>query len=148
MTDIFSPNIRSNMMSRIRGKDTKPELIVRKAVYGAGYRYRLHQNGLPGCPDIVLNSRRIAIFVHGCFWHAHSGCKYFKLPESNRRFWEEKLNANKERDHLAVRRLHNLGWKVITIWECSLRQESRKKNTLEKLLRAISYLAADDQSLE
>ena len=108
-------------MSGIRGKDTKPEVIVRKALFAAGYRFRLHRRDLPGAPDVVLYGRKIAIFVHGCFWHMHAGCKNAKLPSTRAAFWRAKLDANVERDRCAIEALQSNGWRVLTCWECATR---------------------------
>jgi DNA mismatch endonuclease (patch repair protein) len=121
MTDIISPEARSRMMSGIRGKDTKPEIIVRKALFAAGYRFRLHRRDLPGAPDVALPGRRIAIFVHGCFWHMHAGCKNAKLPGTRPDFWSIKLERNVERDRQAVKSLRANGWRVLIAWECATR---------------------------
>ena len=118
MTDVHKPEIRSYNMSRIKGKNTKPEIIVRKFLHSNGFRYRLHVAELPGKPDLVLLKYNTIIFIHGCFWHAHEGCKYFTLPESRRDYWKPKLYGNKKRDEDNVKILTNQGWKVITIWEC------------------------------
>ena len=106
-------------MSGIRGKDTKPEVIVRKALFAAGYRFRLHRRDLAGAPDVVLSGRKIAIFVHGCFWHMHAGCKNAKLPSTRAAFWRAKLDANVERDRRAIEALQSNGWRVLTCWECA-----------------------------
>jgi len=121
MADIVSPRIRSRMMSGIRSKDTKPEMIVRRALISVGFRFRLHRKDLPGAPDIVLPSRKIAIFVHGCFWHQHPKCQMAKFPSSNSHFWRSKLTENRLRDRRAVKSLCAAGWRVLTIWECATR---------------------------
>lgn len=118
------------MMSGIRGKNTKPELVVRKALYSQGFRYRLHVKDLPGKPDIVLPKYRTVIFVHGCFWHGHN-CHLFRLPSSNRDFWRAKIKQNQENDRKAVRALRKDGWRVIAVWECALR--GRKRPNHEQL---------------
>jgi len=123
MSDVVSSEIRSRMMSGIRGKDTKPELTVRKALFAAGFRFRLHRRDLPGVPDVVLPGKRVAIFVHGCFWHMHSGCKNAKLPSSRQDFWREKLGRNIERDKKNIDALIDLGWRVLVVWECSTREK-------------------------
>ncbi|WP_245163669.1 very short patch repair endonuclease [Burkholderia latens] len=109
-------------MSRIKGKNTKPELIVRSLVHRMGYRYRLHRKGLPGRPDLVFAKRRKVIFVHGCFWHRHEGCRLARLPKSRLDFWRPKLDANAKRDKEVELRLAELGWKVLTIWECEVKE--------------------------
>lgn len=118
---------RSEMMSRIGPKDTKPELVVRRALHACGYRFRLHRKELPGKPDLVLSKYRSAIFVHGCFWHAHEGCRFFRLPNTRREFWEEKLLANRKRDQAAVQSLMDSGWRVLVIWECATREAPVEK---------------------
>jgi DNA mismatch endonuclease (patch repair protein) len=118
MTDRISKEHRSWNMSRIRGKDTKPELAVRSMLHRMGYRFRLHVKDLPGKPDIVLPKYRTVIFVHGCFWHRHPRCKYAYAPKSRARFWRWKLDENVNRDRKARRALRVLGWRVLTVWEC------------------------------
>ena len=108
-------------MSGIRARDTKPEVFVRKALFRAGFRFRLHRRDLPGSPDVVLPGRRVAVFVHGCFWHAHDGCRYAKTPATRREFWESKLAANVERDKRAREVLLSAGWRVLVVWECATR---------------------------
>ena len=106
-------------MSGIRAKNTKPEIVVRKALFAAGFRFRLHRQELPGVPDIVMPSRKVAIFVHGCFWHMHEGCRNAKLPSSSQDFWREKLGRNVERDREHVKALLGQGWRVLVVWECA-----------------------------
>lgn len=118
VADIVSKAKRSSMMSGIRGKDTDPELRVRSHLHRAGLRFRLHAKGLPGRPDIVLPRWRTVVFVHGCFWHRHPGCRYAYTPSSNRPFWRSKFAANVERDRRKVRQLRKAGWTVLTVWEC------------------------------
>ena len=120
MTDIVSSEKRSQMMSGIRGKDTKPELRVRHYLHAQGFRFRLHDRRLPGKPDLVLPKWNAAVFVHGCFWHWHD-CRYFKLPKTRPEFWSEKLAGNRARDEINRRRLETLGWRVLVIYECELR---------------------------
>lgn len=121
MTDVVSPEVRSRMMSGIQGKNTKPELLVRRMLHALGYRFRVHRRDLPGAPDIVLPSRKIAIFVHGCFWHLHEGCQYAKIPSTRPDFWRAKLEANVERDQRSIEKLQAMGWRVLCVWECSTR---------------------------
>lgn len=137
MADVHTAAQRSYNMGRIRGKDTKPEMLVRSFLHRNGYRYRLHVNNLPGKPDIVLPRYRTVIFIHGCFWHAHKNCRYFKLPQTRREWWEEKLNRNIENDRKAVRNLKTDGWKIITIWECSLKPANLNRS-LAKLIISLS----------
>lgn len=124
MTDVVTPEVRSRMMRGIRGRDTRPELKLRSALFRRGYRYRLHQPGLPGTPDIVFPSRKAVIFVHGCFWHRHENCRYSTTPASNTEFWMSKFSANVTRDRAAAERLELSGWQVLIIWECELRPAS------------------------
>lgn len=107
------------MMAGIQGKNTKPELIVRRMLFASGYRFRLHRRDLPGAPDIVMPGRKVAVFVHGCFWHMHNGCRYAKMPATRPEFWKVKLETNRERDRRAVERLRALGWRVLCVWECA-----------------------------
>ena len=123
MTDIISPEQRSALMARIRGKNTGIELEVRKGLHALGYRYRLGGAGLPGRPDIVLPRHRTVVFVHGCFWHRHD-CELFRWPKSRPEFWKEKITANQERDRRSLEKLKNLGWRVEIVWECELRGHS------------------------
>ncbi len=120
-------------MSGIRWRNTKPEIIVRKALFAAGYRFRLHRKDLPGRPDIVLPGRRVAVFVHGCFWHAHSGCRFAKTPATRRGFWEAKLADNIERDRRTRDALLSGGWRVLVVWECATRT-STVRQALPELL--------------
>ncbi len=119
MADNLSPKIRSKIMSSIKGKDTKPEMLVRKGLHALGYRFRLHYSNLPGRPDLVLKKYNAVIFVNGCFWHGHD-CYIFKLPTSRIEFWEKKICKNKIRDNKKKSELKNLGWRIAVIWECSL----------------------------
>lgn len=121
MVDIMSPADRSRLMAGIKGKNSQPELLVRQLLFASGYRFRLHRRDLPGTPDIVMPSRKIVIFVHGCFWHRHQGCRYAKLPATRPDFWKAKLEANVERDRNAVEKLQALGWRVLCVWECATR---------------------------
>lgn len=123
MTDIVSAATRSRMMAGIKGENTKPEVLVRKALFAAGFRFRLHRRDLPGKPDIVLAGRRIAIFVHGCFWHKHAHCAYFKMPATRTQFWEAKFAGNIARDRRAQSQLAEAGWRVLVVWECAIRNE-------------------------
>ena len=136
MADVHSPKTRSYNMSRIRSKDTKPEEIVRKYLFSKGFRYRKNDVRFPGKPDIVLPKYKTVIFVNGCFWHKHDGCNYFVWPKNNAEFWREKISANVERDQTSYRQLHQLGWNVLVIWECELKQRNRD-NSLSKLVAAI-----------
>ncbi len=132
MSDVHTKEIRSFNMSRIRGKNTRPEIMVRKFLYSKGFRFRLHKKELPGKPDIVLSKYRTVIFVHGCFWHGHKNCKYFVIPKTRTNWWLIKITKNSEMDKKNTLMLKKLGWKVITIFECKL-----KKNFREETLNGI-----------
>ncbi len=121
MTDVFSKSKRSDVMSRIKGQNSKPELVVRSLLHRLGYRFRLHRTALPGKPDIVLPRFKTVIFVHGCFWHRHKDCRFAYTPKSRTDFWLKKLESNVLRDIQVKSDLETLGWRVITIWECELR---------------------------
>lgn len=120
--DVHSPEKRNYNMSRIKGKNTRPELLVRKWLWAQGYRYRLHRKGLPGKPDIVFPGRKKAVFVHGCFWHKHN-CKYFKWPQTRTGFWKKKINENIRRDQKNYRALVDNDWDYFVVWECQIRGE-------------------------
>jgi DNA mismatch endonuclease (patch repair protein) len=132
--DKVSASVRSKNMAAIRGKDTKPERIVRTGLFSEGFRYRLHRRDLPGCPDIVLPKHNAVIFVQGCFWHMHSGCSDFRFPSSNSAFWKLKLEGNVVRDRAAVKELLLQGWRVMSIWECSLKGERNRRRTMATLI--------------
>lgn len=136
MSDVHEPKIRSYNMSRIRSKDTKPEILVRKYLHKNGFRYRLYDRSLPGTPDIVLPKYRKVIFIHGCFWHGHEGCKYFKMPETRQEWWKQKINRNKEKDFENYIDLDKNGWDVLIIWECELKKYSRQ-DYLDKIKEKI-----------
>ena len=123
--DVFTPEQRSYNMSLIHGKDTKPEILVRKYLFSRGLRYRKNDKRLPGHPDIVFPKYRTVVFVHGCFWHGHEGCKYFVMPQSNVEYWRSKINNNIERDANINNRLTELGWTVLIVWECELKTKTR-----------------------
>jgi len=134
MADIMSGPARSRLMSRIRGKDTAPELRVRRYLHSRGLRFRLHVKDLPGRPDMVFPRYRTALFVHGCFWHQHPGCTHAVMPTSNTEFWKSKLEGNVLRDHRQASVLESLGWRVLFVWECEVRDSER----LERLFREIT----------
>lgn len=136
MADNLSKEVRSCIMSRIRSKDTKPELLVRSFLHRAGYRFRLHRRDLPGRPDIVLPKFNVAIMVHGCFWHAHQGCSIFRMPTTRTAWWKAKLHRNRRRDKRAVRMLGRAGWTPVTIWECELQPDTLAA-TLKRLRKAL-----------
>jgi DNA mismatch endonuclease (patch repair protein) len=137
MADVHSKEVRSFNMSRIRGKDTKPEMLVRKFLHAHGFRYRLHDKRLPGKPDIVLPKYKTVIFIHGCFWHGHEGCKYYVVPKSRTEWWVNKLTNNRANDEKALNLLKELRWNVIVLWECELKQGSAEQ-ALIKLLKAFA----------
>ncbi|SNB59307.1 T/G mismatch-specific endonuclease [Marinobacter sp. es.042] len=141
MTDIVDSATRSRMMSKIKGKNTKPEIMVRSALHQEGYRFRLHRKNLPGKPDIVLPKYRAAIFVNGCFWHGH-GCSLFKWPKTREEFWKEKINANINRDQRNQAQLADLGWRVCIVWECSIRGKSSQTQS-EKLVELFEWLKSE-----
>lgn len=120
-------------MARVRARDTKPEMRVRRAFHAAGLRYRLHIRALPGTPDLVFASRRAVVFVHGCFWHRHPGCKNARLPKSRLDFWAPKLTSNAERDRRQQRMLRRLGWHVIVIWECQTKNVGKLRRLVERV---------------
>lgn len=136
MSDIFSKAKRSDIMSKISGKETKPEILVRKFLFSNGFRYRKNLKKLPGTPDIVLLKYKTAIFVNGCFWHGHKNCKKAALPATNINFWQNKINGNIKRDKAKKLLLKKMGYKVITIWQCQLNSNNRKK-TLNRLIKMI-----------
>jgi DNA mismatch endonuclease (patch repair protein) len=124
--DIYDPDKRSEIMSRVRGKDTKVELCVRKFLHTNGLRYRLHDKKLPGRPDLSFPSRRLALFVHGCFWHGHEGCIRSKLPTTRLAFWKEKIEKNKARDERCQAELALLGWQIRVLWQCAINEDTLK----------------------
>jgi DNA mismatch endonuclease (patch repair protein) len=130
MTDVHSPEIRSYNMSRIKGKNTKPEMLVRKLLFSKGFRFKLYDKKLPGKPDIVLPKYKTVIFIHGCFWHGHENCSYYVIPKTRTAWWLEKINKTIALDKIRYTELNSLGWNVITIWECELKQ-----NRLERLIK-------------
>lgn len=132
--DNLTPIERSEIMSRVRSKDTKPELLVRKLVYSLGYRYRLHYWKLPGKPDMVFPMRGKIIFIHGCFWHRHKGCKLARVPKSRQEFWLQKLEENRKRDQRVNKALYRAGWSVMTIWECKLKDLERLTRRIRRFL--------------
>ncbi len=134
MVDTLTPEQRSRVMSRVRGKDTKPEKKVRSLLHAAGYRYRIHRRDLPGVPDIVLPRYHAVVFVHGCFWHGHSGCNRAKMPTTQTDFWKQKIDANRARDRRNIKALENLGYSVVVVWQCDLRFPERVLQTIETAL--------------
>ncbi|MFW5982990.1 MAG: very short patch repair endonuclease [bacterium] len=136
MTDVHDDRTRSYNMSQIKGKNTKPEMIVRRFLHKNGFRYKLHDKTLPGKPDIVLPKYKTVIFVNGCFWHGHKNCKYFVLPKTNTEWWENKIIQTKLRDIEKINKLKGLGWTVITIWECEIKKQNTN-NILKKTAEII-----------
>lgn len=132
--DIVTPEHRSRIMAAIKGKDTKPEMIVRSVCHAMGLRYRLHRKDLPGKPDLVFAKHRLCVFVHGCFWHRHPGCKYAYTPKSRPEFWLPKLERNVERDLHTQQALEALGWRVAVIWECHTKNITVLRTEIHKLL--------------
>lgn len=148
MADVMTPKQRSRCMAAVKGKDTKPEMIVRKYLFSRGMRFRVQVRKLPGNPDIVLPKYNTAIFVNGCFWHRHEGCKYFRLPKSNVEFWKEKIERNIERDKESMQALFDLGWKVVRVWECELRNKANREETLNKIYTSITSPNGSGYSFE
>lgn len=137
--DIHDKTTRSYNMSQIKGKNTRPEETVRKYLFSHGFRYRKNDRRLPGTPDIVLPKYKTVIFVNGCFWHGHEGCKYFVYPQNNAEFWKNKIKTNIERDIRKEKQLTELGWRIVTIWECQLKPK-RREETLLKLLEKLEAI--------
>lgn len=135
MADVHEPDVRSYNMSQVKGKDTEPEMIVRKFLHANGFRYRLHVKDLAGKPDLVFPKYNTVIFVHGCFWHLHEGCKYSEIPKTRTEFWKKKLYKNKKRDKKNIKKLEEMGWNVIVIWECELKKENRNETLLTTVNR-------------
>jgi len=146
MVDVVDRQTRSRMMSGIRGANTKPEIMIRKSLHSRGVRYRLHSKGLPGKPDIILPKYRVAIFVHGCFWHCHD-CHLFKWPSTREKFWKEKLSQNAARDKRNTEALLTHGWRVLVIWECSIKNKDAAAVT-RIIDRAEEFITSADSYLE
>jgi DNA mismatch endonuclease, patch repair protein len=144
--DALTPEQRSLNMSRVRSKDTKPEMLIRKGLHAAGLRYRLHGRRLPGTPDLIFPGPRAVVFVHGCFWHGHH-CPMFRLPATRAAFWSSKIAANQARDTAALAALSSDGWRVLTIWECALRGRARR-DLSEIVERTREFLVGDGRVLE
>lgn len=134
MTDVYSPEKRSAVMRRVKGRDTSPELKVRRLLTSLGARYRLHRKDLPGNPDIVMAGRRLAIFVHGCFWHGHDCARGARVPKANREYWLGKVGRNRERDVASRAALEAAGWRVETVWECEMKDEAVLRERLRVLV--------------
>jgi len=133
----MTPEQRSRCMAAIKGKNTKPEMIVRKYLFSRGLRYRVNNRKLPGSPDIVLKKYKTVVFIDGCFWHGHEGCKYYQLPKTNVDFWRHKIAMNIARDYANSVDLRLAGWKVIRVWECDINTKAKREETLERLYHAI-----------
>ena len=140
MADRLNTQQRHHCMSRIRGKNTKPEILVRKGLHARGFRFRLHNKKLPGSPDIVLPKYGVAIMVNGCFWHGHKGCRYATKSKTNIEFWETKIARNRHRDEVTTAHLEALGWTVITVWECELRGKLESNTRFDKLADEIRFI--------
>lgn len=142
--DKITPEQRHYTMSRIRGKDTKPEILVRQYLFSEGFRFRKNDKRYPGHPDIVLPKYRTMVFVNGCFWHGHEGCKYYTVPKSNTEFWVSKIKRNQERDRSDREKLEKNGWNVITVWECQLEKKVREETLKDLALRIKRFLESED----
>lgn len=136
MTDVFTKEKRSRIMSRVKGRDTKPEILVRSLVHRMGFRFRIHRGDLPGKPDMVLPRHGKIIFVHGCFWHGHKGCPRSKRPKTNMDFWNKKLDMNIKRDKVFQGKLRSRGWKVMVIWQCETQRPEKLLRKFERFLHA------------
>lgn len=147
MTDKLTPIQRHKNMAAIKSKDTKPEMVVRRYLWGHGFRYRLNHPRLPGKPDIVMRKYRTYIFVNGCFWHGHEGCRYYTIPKTNTEFWVNKIKRNKERDLKVRHELAAMGWHSITIWECELKPFKRE-DTLESLAYTLNKIFLQDRTVK
>ena len=134
MVDVFSPEERSAIMRKVKGKDTKPELVIRSLLHKLGYRFRLHRKDLPGKPDIVLPKFKKVIFVHGCFWHGHKGCKHANRPKSNVSYWNKKIDRNIQRDKTNQSKLKDMGWDSLIIWECEITDAYKLANKICEFL--------------
>ena len=143
MADVHDKATRSFNMSQIKGKNTKPEMLVRRFLHANGFRYKLHDKTLPGKPDIVLPKYKTVIFIHGCFWHGHEGCKYYVVPKTKTEWWLNKINGNIVNDEKAIEALKKEGWKIITLWECELKSNNftvTLSKLQKKLLKSIHEL--------
>lgn len=138
---------RHNVMSAIRGKNTKPEMVVRRGLWRRGFRYRLNYKRLPGHPDLVLRKYKTCIFINGCFWHGHEGCKFYTVPKTNTEFWVNKVKRNRERDERVKRQLNEMGWNCITVWECELKPAKREA-TLESLAFTLNEIFLNDRRVK
>lgn len=139
MTDIFSKDKRSRIMSAIKGKETQPEILVRRYLFSKGFRYRKNDPRLPGKPDIVLPKYKKIIFIHGCFWHGHSCAKGSKLPQTRKEFWKNKIASNMDHDKIVMDNLESEGWKVIVLWDCEIKSKVKRDKRLELLVSQIEH---------
>jgi DNA mismatch endonuclease (patch repair protein) len=144
--DIVDPATRSRMMSGIRSENTKPEMLLRRALHKNGFRYRLHDSRIPGMPDLVFPKYHAVLFVHGCFWHGHD-CPLFRMPETRNEFWKDKIRKNRERDTVVRKRLEDIEWRLGIVWECSLKGKKRI-GTEETVKRIVAWLGSDTRELE
>lgn len=144
--DIFDPATRSRMMSGIRSENTKPEMLLRRALHKNGFRYRLHDSRIPGRPDLVFPKYHAVLFVHGCFWHGHN-CPLFRMPETRNEFWKDKIRKNRERDTVVRKRLEDIGWRLGIVWECSLKGKKRI-GTEEIVRRIVAWLGSNTSECE
>ena len=144
MDDLTAAQRHKNMCA-IKSRDTKPELLVRRFLFSKGYRYRLQVRDLPGCPDIVMRKRKVVIFVNGCFWHQHKGCKFSRIPWNNRKYWADKLKRNVQRDLDAKQKLLSSGWRILIVWECALKT---KRNLEQNQQKILNWLEGQDTYLE
>jgi DNA mismatch endonuclease (patch repair protein) len=135
VADKFTPEERSRIMSRVKGRDTKPEKIVRSLLHAMGLRFRLHRRDLPGKPDVVLPRHKKVVFVHGCFWHGHAGCPRAARPTSNVEFWNKKIDSNMRRDRVAQKELTALGWQILIVWQCEMRNLTALTDKLEQFFK-------------
>lgn len=147
MADNLTPNDRSLLMAKVSGKETKPEIIVRKFLFSNGLRYRKNVKSLPGTPDVVLKKYKTIIFVHGCFWHGHESCRASKLPSTNVEFWVDKREKNLERDKNKILQLEDMGWKVLIVWECEIKMKTKRESRLTSLLKEILNLDEKKKTL-
>ena len=134
--DKVTPSKRSFIMSRIRAKDTKPEIVVRKKLFESGLRYRIHVKGLPGTPDIAIKKYKIVVDVRGCFWHGHEKCKFSSKPKTNKSYWLEKIDRNRQRDRANLKELKKMGYRVFVVWECKTKEEKSLMPVVDKILQA------------
>lgn len=145
MADIVDQQTRSRMMAGVRGKDTRPELALRRALHARGFRFRLHSKSVPGRPDLVLAKYRTVVFVHGCFWHRHEGCRYATTPATRQEFWQAKFTTNVARDAAVRTKLLNDGWRVATVWECALRKPDQLNASIDSL---SAWLRSEEDQIE